>query len=501
MNDSCKAKDRLLSIARSLQYPDSNDSLPEEFMRKLRTTLLSDPLLPRPNLFVSLWQEPAHPTAPSIQSPTLLQHADVVVIGSGITGCSVTRALLKYDSLAFTSRIVVLEARALASGSKGRHGEETAKEMCRFSFMNIRKIMEMLDETDLELRESSEIRHLHKVMIFGEEETCNASKESRDSFWDALPSYQTIHRVTEQHGFAKVPTFIWQGVQHQPYRLITGIFERLLFQYHDHLSIEINTPATAINYSPGTKTDSSSMPDYPYVIETPRGAIRAKQVIHCTNANAAHLLRPLIGRLYPYRGTMSVQKAGPHLENMGNSRSWSYLTKSSLDLVSERFDGGLYYLQQHATTGDIWVGTDYSNVFDVLTSDDTAVPGHSVEALLKFLPKYFVKGWLEDERPELKGVWTGLQGHTSDGLPLVGKLPKSVSGRDGDGEWIAGGYSGYGMDKAWMTGEAIASMITGKGVPDWLPKAFLLTEQRLERDITAERSVAKWVSIAKTGDW
>lgn len=286
-----------------------------------------------------------------------------------------------------------------------------------------------------------------------------------------------------------------------PYRLITGIFERLLVQYHDRLSIETNTPATAINYTPGTKTDSYSMPDYPYVIETPRGAIRAKQVIHCTNANAAHLLRPLIGRLYPYRGTMSVQKAGPHLESLGNSRSWSHLTKSSLDPVSERFDGGLYYLQQHATTGDIWVGTDYSNVFDVLTSDDTAVPGHSVEALLKFLPKYFVKGWPEDERPELKGVWTGLQGHTSDGLPLVGKLPKSVSGRDGDGEWIAGGYSGYGMDKAWMTGEAVASMITGKGIPEWLPKAFLLTRQRLERDITVERSVAKWVSIAKTGNW
>ncbi|KAI1064319.1 hypothetical protein LB506_007864 [Fusarium annulatum] len=527
MNDTRKATDRLLAIARSLQHPDSNYGLPEEFMRKLRAALLSDPLLPRPNPSISLWQEPVHPTVSSIQSPTLPQYADIAVIGSGITGCSVTKALLEDDSLDSTSRIVILEARTLTSGATGRnggqlvspvghlyktmckrHGEETAKEMCLFSFMNIRRIMDMLDEIDPELRESSEIRHVRKVMVAGDEETWNASKESLDSFREAIPSHQNIHRVTEQDGLAKEFNVrnghgvighpagaVW------PYRLITGIFERLLVQYHDRLSIETNTPATAINYTPGTKTDSYSMPDYPYVIETPRGAIRAKQVIHCTNANAAHLLRPLIGRLYPYRGTMSVQKAGPHLENLGNSRSWSHLTKSSLDPVSERFDGGLYYLQQHATTGDIWVGTDYSNVFDVLTSDDTAVPGHSVEALLKFLPKYFVKGWPEDERPELKGVWTGLQGHTSDGLPLVGKLPKSVSGRDGDGEWIAGGYSGYGMDKAWMTGEAVASMITGKGIPEWLPKAFLLTRQRLERDITVERSVAKWVSIAKTGNW
>ncbi|KAI1024290.1 hypothetical protein LB504_005157 [Fusarium proliferatum] len=527
MNDSCKATDRLLAIARSLQHPDSNYGLPEEFMRKLRAALLSDPLLPRPNPSISLWQEPAHPTVSSIQSPTLPQYADIVVIGSGITGCSVTKALLENDSLDSPSRIVVLEARTLTSGATGRnggqlvspvghlyktmckrHGEETAKEICRFSFMNIRRIMDMLDKLNPELQESSEIRHVHKVMVAGDEETWKASKESLESFREAIPSHQTIHRVTEQDGLAKEFN-VRNGhgvIDHPagavwPYRLITGIFERLLVQYHDQLSIETNTPATAINYTPDPTNDDSSILDYPYIIETPRGPIRTKQVIHCTNANAAHLLRPLIGRLYPYRGTMSVHKAGPHLENLGNSRSWSHLTKSSLDPVSERFDGGLYYLQQHATTGDIWVGTDYSNVFDVLTSDDTTVPGHSVEALLKFLPKYFVKGWPEDERPELKGVWTGLQGHTSDGLPLVGKLAKSVSGRDGDGEWIAGGYSGYGMDKAWMTGAAVASMISGKGTPEWLPKAFLLTEQRLERDITVERSLAKWVSIAKIGDW
>ncbi|KAF5643557.1 gamma-glutamylputrescine oxidoreductase [Fusarium tjaetaba] len=489
MSDSRKATDRLLAIARSLQHPDSNYGLPEEFMRKLRAALLSDPLLPRPNPSISLWQEPAHPTVSSIQSPTLPQYADIVVIGSGITGCSVTKALLEDDSLDTTSRIVVLEARTLTSGATGRnggqlvspvghlyntmckrHGEETAKEMCRFSFMNIERIMGMLEELDPELRESSEIRHVHKVMVAGDEETWKSSKESLNSFREAISSHQTIHRVTEQDGLAKEFN-IKNGhgvIDHPagavwPYRLITGIFERLLVQYHDRLSIETNTPATAIKYTSGAASDGSSISDYP--------------------------------------GTMSVQKAGPYLQNVGNSRSWSYLTKSTLDPVSERFDGGLYYLQQHAATGDVWIGTDYSNVFDVLTSDDTAVPGHSVEALLKFLPKYFVKGWPEDERPELKGVWTGLQGHTSDGLPLVGKLPKSVSGRDGDGEWIAGGYSGYGMDKAWMTGEAIASMVTGKGVPEWLPKAFLLTDQRLERDITVEKSVVKWVSIAKTGDW
>lgn len=76
-------------------------------------------------------------------------------------------------------------------------------------------------------------------------------------------------------------------------------------------------------------------------------------------------------------------------------------------------------------------------------------------------------------------MWTGLQCHTSDGLPLIGKIPGSASGRKSSvAEWICGGYNGYGMDKTWLSGEALVKMIAGEGVPEWLPKAFLLTETR-----------------------
>ncbi|RBQ79858.1 hypothetical protein FVER14953_08504 [Fusarium verticillioides] len=254
MNDSSKATDRLLAIARSLQHPEQNYGLPEEFVRKLRAALLSDPLLPRPNPSISLWQEPVHPTVSSIQSPNLTSYADIVVIGSGITGCSVSKALLEDDSLESTTRIVVLEARTLASNATGRngsqlvspvghlyntmckrHSEETAKEMGRFSFMNIERIMGMLEELDPELQESSEIRHVHKVMVAGDEETWKTSKESLNSFREAIPSHQTTHRVTEQDNLAK-DFNIKNGhgvIDHPagavwPYRPITGIFERLL---------------------------------------------------------------------------------------------------------------------------------------------------------------------------------------------------------------------------------------------------------------------------------
>ncbi|KAF5489577.1 hypothetical protein CGCS363_v012054 [Colletotrichum siamense] len=481
-----KAKDRLLAVAKG---PQPSDSMPKDFIERLRACLEADPLLPRPNPSISLWQEPPHPTLATVQSPNLPSYAGFVVLGSGITGCSVTKSLLENDILGSgdnPSQVLVLEARNLCSGATGRNGGQlvspvghtfaglverfgkaTAMEMARFSLMNIERAM------DMEFRKAfPEHRYLHKV--FEQEEL---AKE-----WNVKVGCGTIiHKAGA----------IW------PYRLITGIFQSLLGQYPNRLSIETNTPVTAISQSSSSPEETANS-IYQYEITTPRGTVHARQVIHCTNANASHLLKPLRGKMYPYRGTMSVQKAGKHLENVGNSASWSLLNKSTLDHNTGLYDGGLYYLQQNVLTGDIWVGGGSSSIFGTLSSDDTSVPGQAMKDLARFLPNYFFKGWPQGEEPEIRGMWTGLQCHTSDGLPLIGKIPGSASGRKSStAEWICGGYNGYGMDKAWLPGEALVKMIAGEGVPEWLPKAFLLTETRFEQALTLEKALDRWVSLAR----
>lgn len=284
-----------------------------------------------------------------------------------------------------------------------------------------------------------------------------------------------------------------------PYRLVTAIFASLLDKYPYNLAIETNTPATAIDlistealYSPGS--------DYRYKVTTPRGVIHAKQVVHCTNGHAAHLLRPLLGKLHPFRATMSVQKPAPGIKITGGERSWSSVFPTTLDAKTGLYTEGLFYMQQNAIDGDMWVGHERSSIFETIQGDDTYVSKEAYEALVKFLPSY-LKDWPEDAEPDLKGIWSGIQGHTPDGLPLVGRLPDSLTGRSGStGEWFAGGYSGYGMDKAWLSGEALVKMIGGEGVPDWLPKCFLINEERIKK-LSLERSVAKWVSLAQTGTW
>ncbi|KAF2010483.1 FAD dependent oxidoreductase [Aaosphaeria arxii CBS 175.79] len=492
-------------------------------MTNIRTALVADPLLPRPNPTASLWQNPAHPIVAAIQSPTLPTLTDYVIIGSGITGCSVARSLLD-DCKSPDERphVTILEARTLCSGATARngghlvtpaghtygplakrYGEEAAKEITRFSIMNIDRLMKLVREMDPKLQEECQMRDVLKVMAVFDEDLWKEVEESVRAFQRGVPEHRTFHRIIERNDVPEK----WNvkgacgAVEHEagaiwPYRLITGMFERLLARYPYNLSIETNTPATSIQYIvPDLSTTPGS--DYKYAVSTPRGIIHAKRIVHCTNAYASHLLSPLAGRIYPFRGTMSVQKAGPNLKNLGNEKSWSSMSRSQFDLKSGVFQYGLYYLQQNGKTGDIWVGNECDNVLEALQSDDTYVSEEGRKALLSFLPNYFLEGWPSGSKPDLKAIWTGIQGHTADGLPVVGKVPEHLTGRQGsDDEWVAAGFNGYGMDKCWLTGEALASIMMDRGVATWFPKCFLLTEERLEKTLHLEHALENWRSIA-----
>jgi len=77
------------------------------------------PGLPRPQPTVSYWQDPPDPISNLRTTAYLPQHADIVIIGGGITGASTAYHLLaRNPSLA----IVLLEAREAASGASGRNG-------------------------------------------------------------------------------------------------------------------------------------------------------------------------------------------------------------------------------------------------------------------------------------------------------------------------------------------------------------------------------------------
>ena len=145
----------------------------------------SDPGLPVPNPTTPMWQVPLHELA-DVSSSALPENADVVVIGSGMTGCSVAKTLLEGD---LQLKITILEARGLASGASSRNGGhivspsfgdftklvetlglEVAVKVASFTIENCEKTFEMVDSLpDPKIKEHSEIRRTEKVIALGDE--------------------------------------------------------------------------------------------------------------------------------------------------------------------------------------------------------------------------------------------------------------------------------------------------------------------------------------------
>lgn len=84
-------------------------------------------------------------------------------------------------------------------------------------------------------------------------------------------------------------------------------------------------------------------------------------------------------------------------------------------------------------------------------------------------------------------------GFTPDHVPWIGQIPNDITGRSGNGEWIAAGFNGYGMPLCWGCGEAVAKMMLGQEaeVSEWLPDSFLMTPKRLSSPLsTIEAGIA-----------
>jgi glycine/D-amino acid oxidase-like deaminating enzyme len=251
---------------------------------------------------------------------------------------------------------------------------------------------------------------------------------------------------------------------------VTGTFKALLEKYPTRLSIDSNTPVMSLSYT--------SDDDYPYRLETPRGTVKAAHVVHCTNGHTGHLIPGLRGKMYPRRGTMSVQSPGPSFPDLSSKQSWSFYFTPEHDPVVGDVETGRYYGFQSRETGHLWIGGDRDSIDGFISADDSCIDVHAEKNLRGVLPKLFSKNWVKGAG-EVQGIWTGIMCYTGDQLPFIGRLPASVTLRQGTGEWIAGGWNTYGMTNGLLCGDALGKIILGEDVFSWFPESYMITEERL----------------------
>lgn len=270
-----------------------------------------------------------------------------------------------------------------------------------------------------------------------------------------------------------------------PYRLVTKVFSALLEKYPSRLNIETNTAVETVEHDEKMPTPITSV--FPYILRTSRGPMRAASVVYCVNGYSGHLLPSLRGRIRPFKGTMTVQDPGTSLPNQGKSVSWGFHYPPTYDPDTLRHGYGLYYLGQSAKTGYFYFGGENTRMDEAVSADDSFIASHSVAHLRSVLPRFFGKENLASWK--LISSWSGIMGFSSDGLPLVGRLSLALTGRLGEGEWIAAAFNGYGMANCLMCGVALALMILGQKVDDWLPGAYDLSDHRLRSSLTLPEAV------------
>lgn len=176
-----------------------------------------DPGLPRSNPTQSYWQHVPHALA-NTRSPELPPERDYVIIGSGITGLSVAKTLLERHP---TATVTILEARTLCSGATGRnggqmaanageeymhlaqvHGPEMAGKIAAFTFRNLEKMQELIEEFDAV--EASEMQRVKKLRVFLTDEAFRDFKTSIARLEADHPSMKGVYTILPKETVLKV---------------------------------------------------------------------------------------------------------------------------------------------------------------------------------------------------------------------------------------------------------------------------------------------------------
>ncbi|KAG5640628.1 hypothetical protein DXG03_007889 [Asterophora parasitica] len=366
-------------------------------LSKLLTRISLSPGLPvpLPSHSPSYWLTPPSPLAQHNASyPGWSErYADVVVIGSGITGTSVVRTLLDWDREqggagegGETLQVVMLEARDTCSGATGRngghvtpilyadypglreqHGAHIAKQIMRFRLAHLPAFLELaasdglregvLDTSqasdgeglsqaseDLSLPESASQAHRQSLLDTSQArsvdtfdvflgpklfrnalsalEVYRRDMGSEAGWWRIWDFERGAEKVEElQLSKKTVGALSTRAGAVQPYRLVTGVLERLVEEYDKYAFPSpfapriLLTPPTYPSFELFTQTpcthittpSSSPQTQTLYKVHTPKGPILTPHIVHATNGWAAHLLPGMRGKIVPARGTMSAQ--------------------------------------------------------------------------------------------------------------------------------------------------------------------------------------------------
>ncbi|KAG4028233.1 hypothetical protein MFRU_023g00700 [Monilinia fructicola] len=486
--------------------------IPQTVRQEALDRVFADPGIPDAlHTTKSFWMKEPHPSVARAQSEHLPETTEYLIIGSGITGGAVAQTLL--EGLAKTSgsgdqpsshpRVVMLEARDSCSGATGRNGghiletgedyaemrgrlgREAAIKVHRLRMAHLEALLGSAES--LGLTEEAQVRKVRFLSVYFHRAAWEEMRTCVEVFMADMPEESKGWGFIDADALAKefgidnaagavtgIAGAMW------PYKFVTGLLAHLRAQFRADFALETNTAVSEVRAGQDC-----------FEALTPRGTIKAKHVIHCTNAHIGHLVPGIKGCIFPIIGQMSAQPPGDRFQHQSH-HSWIF-----------NYDRGYDYLTQlpvgPASDGEMMLGggfarTQGGGIHSTGVSTDSDINMYADMHLRGVLGSIFgPENWGAVRGPAVKSMWTGNMGFSADGLPWVGQLTGSLTGRRSaaantaqGAEWAAAAFSGEGMVHAWLSGKGLAEMILSHdhkqgafSIPDWFPEAMLISEERL----------------------
>ncbi len=371
---------------------------------------------------------------------------DVAIIGAGITGAATALWLARAGV-----KVRVLDARSIAAGASGRnggfiangttksyaktiqqHGREQARRLWAFTVRNHEHAARFIEELE-QIGWSCTYRRNGTFKLAAKESELEQIIESasllNEDGWEVnlVQQYELPMRLRNTYfGGAFYPS---NGELH-PAKFVTGLAwlaQQAGAVFHDE------SPVVEI-----------TVEDEGVLLNTPGGKVHAHSLVLATNA-----WLPEIGRLVganwlssciiPTRGQIIVTEP----------------VNEQIFPCPCSADEGYQYWRQ-LPDGRLVVGGWRNRSFDTELQTFDERPNESVQRHLDA----FVHETLNLSRVRIVNRWAGIMGFTSDGLPLIGRLPGVPHC------YIVGGYTGHGNAFAIQAAQLVSELVRGKTNPD-----------------------------------
>ncbi|VDB89216.1 unnamed protein product [Peniophora sp. CBMAI 1063] len=416
--------------------------------------------------------------------------ADVVIIGSGMSGAVTALKLL--ESADPPRSIVMLEARELCSGATGRNAGHCKPDQWR-GYSNYAKkfgaeqALKILDNEQATWEAVVAYVREHNVDcdlwvgktldVTTTDEVAAKSAATFEAFKAAGGNIDKIEVITDRGEAVKrsriknaVSVYAWDAATFYPWKVVAHIIKTCLAR---GLNLQTWTPAESIEASTDPRKAGQ------WVVKTKRGSITTPIVVHATNAYSPALLPEFAAAVQPR----------PHMCNRAvppKALSGSKALQNSYGVLLP--NGAIFSINPRSTAdGVILFGGDnpgYKDLYKyvaedpVRRTDDSLSNFEPVTAEVRNFAENNFEGWRGTFAPGegYDYAWSGILGNTTDGLPYVGAVPGKP------GQWMCAGHNGHGMARIFTCAPGLVKLIQGGSWADTdLPEVFEITPERLEK--------------------